>query len=173
MRPRGFTLVELMISLAIAGFLLLLAMPMAGTWISDSQVRAGAESIASGLQRALMEATRRNASAEFVIDTAGPKPGWVVQPVGGGSTYAAAGFADGSDQATFTVSPAGNSTITFNALGQVAAANADGSPPFTQVDVTTSYAGTRSLRVLVGGGRTGVKICDPAYPATDPKGCPA
>jgi hypothetical protein len=27
--------------------------------------------------------------------------------------------------------------------------------------------------VLIGGGRTGIKICDPAWPATDPKGCPA
>ena len=44
--------------------------------------------------------------------------------------------------------------------------------PFTDVDATSSLAGTRALRVVVGGGRTGIKLCDPNLPSTDPQACP-
>jgi hypothetical protein len=63
--------------------------------------------------------------------------------------------------------------VTFTGLGQIGP-NANGTPALTQVQVATStgVAGTRNLNVLVGGNRTGIKICDPKWPATDPKGCP-
>ena len=63
--------------------------------------------------------------------------------------------------------------MTFSSLG-VIEAPCDGSGTLAQVQVTsaTGVAGARDLNVLVGGGRTGIKICDPKWPATDPKGCP-
>ena len=169
---RGFTLIELMVALAIAVILLVLAAPLYTGWVSDAQVRAGAESVASGLRVAMNEAMKRNLSVEFVLDPTTNSGGWVVQAPGGGTTYQSAGFAEGSHRAIFTVAPVGNTTVTFNGAGQIAAANADASAPFNRVDVTTGFAGERVLRVLVGGGRTGIKICDPAWPASDPKGCP-
>jgi len=169
MRARGFTLIELMIALVIVSLLLVLAGPQYAKWMADNQIINGADSVANGLRTAMAEAVKQNASIEFVIT---PASGWVVQPAGGGTAIQTAGFNEGADRVTVTVTPNGLNTVTFSPFGQVAAANADGSAPFTQVDVASSLSDTRALRVLIGGGRTGIKICDPAWPATDPKGCP-
>jgi type IV fimbrial biogenesis protein FimT len=170
-KPRGFTLTELMITLVIAVLLLVLSAPLFLQWIADAGTRAAAESIASGLRLAMAEAVKRNAPVEFVIDPTTKTGGWVVQAPGGGATYGSAGFAEGAENSAITVAPAGSTIVTFGGLGLIAA-NADATPPFDTVDVTTP-SGPRSLRVLVGGGRTGIKICDPAFAASDPKGCPA
>lgn len=169
-RGQGFTLIELMISLVIISLLLVLAGPQYARWMADNQIVNGAESIASGLRATMAEAVKQNTAVEFVIT---PATGWVVQSVGGGTTYQKAGFNEGADRVAVTVTPNGLNTITFTPFGQVAAANNDGSAPFTQVDIASPLADTRPLRILVAGGRTGIKVCDPAWPATDPKGCPA
>ena len=56
-RTAGFTLIELMIGLAIAGLLLVLAMPSYSVWIADGQIRNAAESIASGMRYAQSQAS--------------------------------------------------------------------------------------------------------------------
>ena len=172
---RGFTLIELLVSLAIFGILLMIAAPLYASWIADNEVRNAAESIASGLRTAANEAIKRNTSVELVVDPTTKTGGWTMQ-LPGGPTIATGAFADGSDRATFTVTPAGNDTVTFTSLGSVAPANADASAPFERVDVAVPTA-TRALRVLVPvnsatGRRSGIKICDPVWPASDPKGCP-
>jgi len=171
LEQRGFTLIELLVSFAIAGFLLVMAAPMYVRWVDDAETRAGAESLASGLRNAMSEAVKRNSPVEFVLDPTKGSGGWVLQAPGGGTIYGSAGWTEGADHATFGVAPAGNTIVTFDGLGQVLALNADLSTPFNSVDVTATAA-ARPLRVLVGGSRTGIKICDPAWPATDPKGCP-
>lgn len=169
---RGFTLIELLVALAIAVILMLIAAPNYTAWVADAQVRAGSESLASGLRFAMAEAIKRNAPVEFVLDPTTGSGGWVVQDVGGGTQYQSAPFAEGSGRVAFTVTPLGSTTITFDGLGQIAATNADASFPFNAVDLQVAGFSTRNLRVLVGGTRTGIKICDPSFPATDPKGCP-
>jgi type IV fimbrial biogenesis protein FimT len=169
---RGFTLIELLVALAIAVILMLMAAPNYTVWVADAQVRAGAESLASGLRFAMAEAIKRNARVEFVLDPTTGSGGWVVQDVGGGTKYQSAPFGDGSGRVTFTVAPAGTTTITFDGLGQIAATNDDATVPFDTVDLQVTGISTKNLRVLVGGTRTGVKICDPSFAADDPKGCP-
>ncbi|MBI2509431.1 MAG: prepilin-type N-terminal cleavage/methylation domain-containing protein, partial [Betaproteobacteria bacterium] len=64
MAPRnamGFTLIELMVGIAIVGILIMIALPNFTIWIQNTQIRAGAEGILSGLQLARTEAVRRNA----------------------------------------------------------------------------------------------------------------
>ena len=73
----------------------------------------------------------------------------------------------------FAVIPAGTTTVTFSGLGVVIPVNADASVALTRVDITTVSTTRRDAprcTVLVGGGRTGIKICDPnpSIPATDP-----
>jgi len=131
----GFTLIELMMGLAIAAILLVLAVPNYTIWIADNQIRSGAESIAGGLR-----------------------------------------FAEGAGNVIMTVVPAATTIATFSSLG-VIQTNADGSGTLTQVKVTSPLAGSRNLNVLVGvaAGATGagrIKVCDPKWPANDPKGCP-
>ena len=178
--PPGSTLIELMIGLAIAGLLLVLAMPSYSVWIADGQIRNAAESIASGMRYAQSQAVARNSAVAFILT---PATGWSARLEIDASILQSGGLRRGSAQTTQTPVPAAATTVTFSSLGGIVA-NADASATLTEVDVTsaTGVAGARNLNVLVGGGasgvvgqgtKTGIKICDPKWPATDPKGCPA
>ena len=57
---RGFTLIELMVALAIAALLLLLGMPSFTTFLRNSEIRSTAESLVNGLRAASAEAARQN-----------------------------------------------------------------------------------------------------------------
>lgn len=178
-RTAGFSLVELMIGLAIAALLVVLAMPSYSVWIADSQIRNAAESIASGLRFAQSQAVARNSTIEFILDPTVGTGGWTAQQIDRvtcgvvGAPLQLATFQEGADKATFTVLPAGATKVQFSSLG-VIDNPCDGSTLLNQVQITSSMAvaGMRDLNVLVGGGRTGIKICDPKWPNTDPKGCP-
>jgi type IV fimbrial biogenesis protein FimT len=59
-RPKtGWTLVELMLGLAIAGLLLILALPFYGEWIADYQVLNHAQLLAGTMNIARAEAVKR------------------------------------------------------------------------------------------------------------------
>jgi type IV fimbrial biogenesis protein FimT len=66
-RIHGFTLVELMVTIGILAFLMLAAAPSVGAWIENSRLRASAESILNGLQRARAEAVSRNTLVRFQL----------------------------------------------------------------------------------------------------------
>ena len=63
----GLTLIELMITLAIAGLLLMAGLPSFSEWIRNAQIRGAAESILSGVTQARLEAIRRNAAMRFSL----------------------------------------------------------------------------------------------------------
>ncbi len=200
---RGFTLIELMIALAIAAMLVVLALPNYAAWVADNQIQSAAESIAGGLRYAQSQAINQNSQVEFVLNPAAGTGGWAVNLVSDGSNLRVGKFAEGSALATFATYDVANAPgatkITFTGLGYRSTdafgnpQNWDATPVLAQVcirhpmasgAVCTADAGgrVRPLNVLVFGGpsgvagqasRTGIKICDPKWPATDPKGCPA
>lgn len=65
MKPRGFSMIELMVAIAIAGVLLSLALSSFSTMMASSQSRTTAESLLSGLRLARSEAIKRNAPMRF------------------------------------------------------------------------------------------------------------
>lgn len=169
---RGFSLVELMVGLAIFAILLLAVMPGYSAWMQNTKIRNTADSILSGLQLARSEALRRNTNVQFVV---GPDSDWTVEVVNPFTTVQTRPTGQGSVGVTVTRIPAAATTITFNSLGRVAA-NADGSASMTQIDfdVPTSAlpaSASRELRIAVGaGGR--VRMCDPNVgDATDTRYC--
>lgn len=71
MKPRrygsGFSLVELLVTLAIAGVLLSLALPAFSSWMRNIKIRNQAESVLAGLQQARAEAVRSNRLVRFQL----------------------------------------------------------------------------------------------------------
>ena len=65
MRQRGFTLIELMVTIAVIALILLTAMPSVASWLDNTRIRNVADSLHSGLQIARAEAVRRNQSVSF------------------------------------------------------------------------------------------------------------
>lgn len=69
MRDQGFSLIELLITLVIAGILLAMGIPPLLTVIASTQSRTVAEAIQSGLKLARAEAIGRNAPMRFQLVT--------------------------------------------------------------------------------------------------------
>lgn len=65
MRQRGFSMIEMAITMAVLGLLLAAVVPTGASWIRNMRLRATAEATLNGLQRARMEAIRRNTSVSF------------------------------------------------------------------------------------------------------------
>ena len=67
-RQRGFTLVEVLVTLAVLGVLLSLGAPSLAEWLQAQQIRAATEAIVNGMQVARAEAIRRNLTVRMVLE---------------------------------------------------------------------------------------------------------
>ncbi|SBT07542.1 hypothetical protein ACCAA_440044 [Candidatus Accumulibacter aalborgensis] len=72
LQGKGFSLLELLIAIAIMGVLLSLGLPALSTYSRNIKLRAAAESFFAGLQLARGEAVRLNASVELILANAAP-----------------------------------------------------------------------------------------------------
>jgi prepilin-type N-terminal cleavage/methylation domain-containing protein len=116
-RPQpGFTLVEMLVAVAIAALLLVMAAPQYALWIADAHIRSAAESIASGLRWAQAEAIKRNTQVEFILNPTTATGGWDAHVVtdAAGVFVQTGKFADGAGNSQFAVIPAGTTTVTFS-----------------------------------------------------------
>lgn len=64
---RGFSLVELVVAVAIVAVLLALAAPSYRAWIQNTKIRSTTEAILNGIQMAKSEAVRRNFTVRFQL----------------------------------------------------------------------------------------------------------
>jgi len=64
---RGFTIIELMVTVTVLALLMLLAAPSFATWLQNSQIRTATEGIRAGVQLARAEAVRRNTPVRFQL----------------------------------------------------------------------------------------------------------
>lgn len=189
---RGFSLVELMVAVALLALLLALAGPSYGIWIANAKTRTLSDTLQNGLRLAQAEAARRHRQVVFfrttstactaaVTASAGGSH-WVVRsvPLVAGDpveTIQCGQIVETTDGATVT----GPTALCFNGIGRQVA-NADpgigGStctlPPTGTSAFDISHAqGDRPLRVIVTLAGS-VRLCDPArtLSATAPDGCP-
>lgn len=200
MKPRaGFTLIELMISVAILAILLGLAAPEFQTFIQNTKIRTTADSMQAGLQLARSEALRRNARvslwlvSDVTASCARSDSGtsWVVSvdnPAGacnaassdtvvprliqsrsGGDGSTGVSVAASNGSAT----PAASNCITFNGFGTVETACTGGGIPIGRIVITSTNAPstTRRLEMRVTSGGA-VRMCDPTVTSdSDPSYC--
>lgn len=176
----GFSLVELIVAVAVIGILATFALPSYQIWIENTRIRNAADSINSGLQKARVEALKRNADVKFELGVGSEWTiGCVTVTADCPDPIETRGAKEGSsDSISVTATPVGSSILVFTSLGRVRSA-IEGAPeePFTQLDIDNSAmsgSDSRDLRILINAGGAG-KLCDPysGLSATDPRKCPA
>jgi type IV fimbrial biogenesis protein FimT len=179
-RPAGFTLVELLVTLALLALLLAAAVPGFGAWMANASVRTTAEELQNALRLAQAEAVRRNRQVALVLTNAPPAlfaapaangQNWYVRalPIVANEAVDDRFFVTGGTFASARqVAITAPALICFNSLGRLAVNNATGLGANCvlpagggQFDITIAHAGAnRNLRVQVfAGGR--LRLCDP------------
>lgn len=163
----GFNLIELMVTIAVFGIIMAIAIPSFKTMMKNSQVRNAAESVSNGLLKARAEAVSRNTRIDFVLGT---DSSWTINQVSPVAIIESRSSKDGSANVTLTAVDGANAaatTVSFTALGGIL----NGSDPIEKIDFTAEGA-DRDLRVIVGlAGK--VKMCDPNLTdTTSPRACP-
>lgn len=78
-RGSGFTIIEMMVTLAVAAALILLAAPAMSTLIQNQQARTAASELHGALNFARSEALKRGVSIDIVPASGDWKNGWTVQ----------------------------------------------------------------------------------------------
>ena len=82
----GFTVIELLVVVAVVGLLAAVAGPGMAAWVRDSRLTAASESLTNGLRMAREEAIRR--SHGVVFTTTNDSPGLTSAAVAGGRNWA-------------------------------------------------------------------------------------
>jgi type IV fimbrial biogenesis protein FimT len=192
--PRGFTLIELAVTLAVMAVLMALAMPSVFAWIANTRVRTVSDALQNGLRQAQAEAVRRSRTAVFSLTNDNAPRTSLTAAANGGNwsiNFVASSTLDTAGVATFVeagvltnagsgVRIGGPAAICFNPLGRLVANSATGvtgatcslsAAPTYDVSMTSA---DRPLRVVVSlGGQ--VHLCDPAkaQSSSTPDGCPS
>jgi len=185
----GFTLIEMMVTLAIFSILVALTVPTMRTWIANTRLRAAADTLQNGIRLAQTEALRRSRQVVFGLTNtavaAGPSNTftavangkyWAVQVIPAYTGDAAPIIQTGVlIPAGSAVQITGPAAICFNSVGRLVANTSTGvgancTPPTTNVynnalppinvyQIQTNGA-DRSLSVEVAlGGQ--LHLCDP------------
>ena len=123
---RGFTLIELMVAIAIAALLLLLAGPSFTTFLRNSEIRSTSESIVNGLRAAKTEAARQNRRVMFSL-AGGNSASWAINlvndPVDCADPVAPPIQSYAKEEAgknsKVTITPANKLTVCFDGVGRV------------------------------------------------------
>ena len=172
-RQGGFSIIEVVVTIAIIGLLLSIGVPSFFTWMQNLQIRTGAEGVMAGYNIAKNEAVRRNVNVEMTISN---NTGWDVHLASDPATSLRMRDPnEGSVNVTSTILPNGADTVTFNGMGRVVSTNSDGTNPVSQIDFTNLQIGNasdrRNLRIVIATGGA-IRLCDPQVAPTDNRACP-
>lgn len=199
-RAAGFTLLEMIVAITIFGILVAITVPAMRTWISNSKVRAVADTLQTGLRLAQAESLRRSRQVVFALTNSTTPQNGTFTAVNNGTNWAimvVPAMTDGSEAnpasmfvesgslsiSSGNIQVTGPAAICFNSIGRLVAnpapgvAGANCTVPAGNLNYTVQIAGAnpaafRALRVVLGlGGQ--VHMCDPTQTLsnTNPYGC--
>ena len=192
MRPRGFTIIEVMVALGIIAMLLMFAAPNAATWIQNTRLRSSAESVATCLQTARLEAIKRNTIVSCQM-TDPASSAWnvclydsvnnICQAAAGsvlasrdasednGITKLGLDTALSSSAAPLAAGTNMPGAATFDSFGRLAPTAPNNAMRVDVRNPSLAAADERRLTVYITlGGQ--IRMCDPQLPkATNPMGC--
>lgn len=194
---RGFTLVELLITISLMAILLFQIVPTFRSWSADSRVRSTAEALQNALRLAQSSAVARSRTSIFALTAA--EPAWNAAPAANSTNWylSLLPLPDSDEVASSSsliqastlarqlgVTIEGPALLCFNSMGQQAslASTATGlaascQAPTDDVNTPTQYTVSRTgaarklkVRVYLGGR---VRMCDDAktLSTTNPDGC--
>lgn len=171
MKSCGFTLIELMVAIAVLAILLFVALPNFAVWMQNTQIRTAGEAVLNGMQLARAEAIRRNTAIQLQLDVSS---GWTARVLGTGEVIQSRLAGEGSAASAVTVTPADATKITFNGFGSLVTPNPDdGTPSIAVIKIDSpsiAAADSRDLCIVVGTGGS-IRLCDPHVDVTDTRSC--
>ncbi len=190
-RPaQGFTMIELVVALAIMAMLMAAAVPAYSGFVASTKIRNAAEAFYNAAQRARAEAVRRNAAVELVLTNDIPAAGaggniQTLTPSATGKNWVVRvpdplaldqlvdfklGAESGGDMVSVNAGP--DNLIRFNGVGETTSATAI-VVAFTHRTLNTACSLTHSVRCvsvrISMGGQS--RLCEPNQPSTDARAC--
>lgn len=187
-RGGGFSILELMITVAVLGILIALGLASMQDMMASTRTKAAAESILSGLRKAKSEAIKRNMPTRFqLVSTLADGCAysttsmlWIItetdqqttgDPVPNCASAPRLARSQGDTPPTVQIN-ADASVVTFSPLGLVID-NMGGTARLSRVDVTSTNANATPWRVLIGSGGN-IRMCNAGagIPAGNPLRCP-
>lgn len=108
-RQNGFSLVELIVGLAVLALLIALGVPQYAAFTANARIRATSEGVTAGLNLARAEAVKRNARVEMVLTDDPPVEGLVnsLTPSTGGTNWMVREWVPSSNSYNFIEGKAG------------------------------------------------------------------
>jgi type IV fimbrial biogenesis protein FimT len=159
MRERGYTLIELIVGVAILAILASMAVPSFSRVIADSKVRSTADQLRDSIVRARQEALKRNAPVTLSVEEGV-----------GTLSIAAFGASEAVDITSFTYKgKVSTGAVTLNGSGRASAdASFLVSSPQFKCKVDGGPVTCFKIQVFVGGA---VRMCDPSKPVGGVRAC--
>lgn len=178
---RGFSMLELMVTVSILAILIGIGMPQMAHWIQRMTVSSASELIQNGLRQAIGEAIRRNTDVDFILTDGTPSvsavaslvakqngANWAIRVV---DTTASNRYVNGhqTKELSSDVTLQGPAGVRFNGSGRVL--DLTGTPVGgKQIFRITRSGSGLAYCVFVTPGAA-VKMCDPAKASGDPRAC--
>lgn len=178
---RGFSMLELMVTVSILAILIGIGMPQMAQWIQRMTVSSASELVQNGLRQAIGEAIRRNTEVDFILTDGTPSvsgvaslvakqdgANWAIRVV---DTAASNRFVNGhqTKELSSDVTLQGPAGVRFNGSGRVldlTGAPVGGKQIFR---ITRSGSGLAYCVFVTPGAA--VKMCDPSRASGDPRAC--
>ncbi len=173
----GFSLIEVMIVVAIMAVLMLSVIQWGPEYVMNNRIRSATESFRAGLAIARNEAGKLNRPVSLVLDAGAQE--WRVEAsetiVGTGTVTTVYRKGSYADTGNVTGPLSSGLVLTFDGFGRLSSSVPASGPAYdfgSAISTCQASGGkARCLRVVlpVGGQAT---VCDPALSyALDPKGC--